>query len=277
MLTIARITWKEILSRKVLVVTAVLSLLFLALYWYICYRSFHTKTYDIGFQTNALEQYTVSATMVAIGLYLTNFMVAFLSIFSTIGTISSELESGVLLSVMARPIARWRIYLGKWIGYAAWSILFALILYWAILLVAHFTTGFILHGADDVRGCLVMILIPLVLVTLSMFASIYLSPLTGGIALTILFGIGLIGGFLENIPGINQSLSSTGFTIGLFIPTDPAYHRMMFDVLSGNMLALSLLASGSSSPSGAFMIYIVCYIAACLSFGVYRFSRRDIT
>ena len=48
------------------------------------------------------------------GMYVAGFIIAFLSIFASVGAISSEIEQGSYLAVVSKPIHRFEMVLGRW-------------------------------------------------------------------------------------------------------------------------------------------------------------------
>ena len=60
--------------------------------------------------------------------------------------ISSELESGVALSMLARPVSRYQVVLGKWLGLAALIAIYVAATTTLELLVVDATTGYVPPG-----------------------------------------------------------------------------------------------------------------------------------
>ena len=53
-----------------------------------------------------------------LGLYAVHFLSSFLALFLSVGAISSEIDSGTLHAVLARPIRRADVVVGRWLAYA---------------------------------------------------------------------------------------------------------------------------------------------------------------
>jgi hypothetical protein len=78
------------------------------------------------------------------------------------------------------------------------------------------------------------------LVSVSILGSIYLPTLGNGVVVTLLFGIGMIGGFISRIP-FSQTVADTmnhiGLVTSLLIPTNALYYHMVSELLGmGNLL-----------------------------------------
>lgn len=124
-LTIASLTMREALRKKIVLAGVVLTLLFLALYA----TGVHFAMASIrqsGVQGNlpgglagARSFVELEATMfLFMGLFVANMIGALVAVFSAGGSISGEIEQGTLQSLAARPIRRSHIVLGKWLGLA---------------------------------------------------------------------------------------------------------------------------------------------------------------
>ncbi len=269
-------TWMEILRKRVLLVTVLLSLVTLGLFF-----AFVHLQQSAGNGSNALGAYANSTLAVVVGLYLTHLTVAFLSIFSAAGAISSEIESGLLLAILPRPIPRWQVYLGKWVGYVVWSLLYSAILYWTVIAIVHLQLTYPLHWAELIRAFGMFELIPLVLVSVTMAGSLYLPSLGNGIAMTLLFMVGVMGGFLGRLT-LNPTSGDNKVVLisNLIIPTDAAYHRMVFALMGGSIMpqtpALGPFSAQGIVPSMRLIAYTGLYILAFVALGIFFFSHKDV-
>lgn len=286
-MSIARMTWIEILRKRVLIVTILLTLGYLGIYVYAVQgMQSSLATAPPGSTTGLLNNFLHGALWLALGLYTGNFSVAYLCIFSAAGTISSEIDSGLLLAILPRPLARWRVYLGKFIGYGAWGLLYGAVMFWSIVLIVHAYVHFPMDASALWKGFLMFELIPLILVSLSMLASLYLPTLGAGVAVTLLFGLGLIGGFIQhvNISSAQAVLDEVGLITSLIMPANPLYYRMVYELIGGNSFSLTGGQNnnylgpfgGGAVPSNMFVLYSILYICVGLLIGVYQFSKKDI-
>ncbi|MBX6395853.1 MAG: ABC transporter permease subunit [Alicyclobacillaceae bacterium] len=275
MMTVARMTWKEILRKRVLLVTVVLTAVFLGLF--IFGASQAADVLPIG--SGLAQKYVRSLLLLSAGLFFANFVVAYLVVFSSIGTISGELETGVLQTVLTRPIPRWQVYLGKWLGYTLWGVTYAALIFWSLVGIVHWKLGFPMSGATLWRAFGLFELIPVVLTALSLLGSSYLPTLGNGVLMVLLFGMGMLGGLLEQILS-SKGMAGVGLVTSLFIPTDALYRRLVFELTGGTDLPGGVFMLGpfgsSSVANNAFLWYTGAYIAALLLWGCVHFSRRDV-
>lgn len=283
MIPVMIMTWREMLRKRALLVTLILTVAFLFLYWL---AVSHVAKSSLRFSGRSLlDTYIQGVSFLAAGLFFANFVLAYLMIFSSAGAISGEIENGILLSILPRPVARWQVYLGKWCGYALWGLLYGGVLFWSLLLIVHTELHYPLDFASLGRAFALLELIPLVLLTLTLLGSSYLPVLGNGVAVTLLFGLGMLGGLLEQFVGPRDTLTGEkiGLVTSLLVPTDSLYRRMVYEMMGGGSLplgehAMRMLGPFASTavPSNAFLWYTACYILVIGIWGCVHFSRRDI-
>ncbi|QSO54562.1 ABC transporter permease [Alicyclobacillus curvatus] len=288
MMTIAVMTWIEILRKRVLIVTIALTLLFLGLFTYAVHSmASGLATFAAGAGMGLMNNFLHGALFLAIGMYAASFTVAYLAIFSAAGTISTEIENGLLLAILPRPLARWRVYVGKFIGYAFWGLLYGAVMYWSVVVIVKMNLPFPASVTSLLRGFAVFEGIPLILVTLSMLASLYLPTLGAGISVSLLFGVGLIGGVLQRMnfgTGPATSLDQVGLITSLMVPSNALYYRMVYELMGGSNSPVNLTQlngqlgpfGGGAAPSNAFLVYAAVYICVLVVFSAYHFTRKDI-
>jgi ABC-type transport system involved in multi-copper enzyme maturation permease subunit len=287
MMIIAWMTWIEILRKRVFVMTVLMTLAFLAVYTFALHAiASHEMSVQVGQPVDLLDNYVESVLFLAMGLYVANFTVAYLAIFSSAGTISTEIENGLLLAILPRPLCRWRVYLGKWLGYTAWGVLYGALMFWAVVLIVHAFIHFPLLADSLWKSFGVFELIPITLVSLSILGSVFMPTLGNGVAMTLLFGLGTIGGFVQRLSPVETqaAMNKVGLITSLIIPTNATYYRMMSEMMGGtNMLVGSQavysrlgLFAGGPVPSDAFLVYTGLYICLVVAFGMWKFMRKDI-
>lgn len=284
MITVAWMTWIEIVRRRIFLVTLLMTVFFFGIYILALHAMVSTR--GVGSSESLLDNYERALTFLGICLYVANLIVAYLSIFSAAGTISAEIESGLLLAILPRPIRRWRVYMGKWLGYCTWSMVYGLVVFWAAVLIIHFYFSFPIDSAAMWKACGVFELIPATLVSLTTLGSIYFPALGNGIGMTLLVGVSMIGGFIERVsPSDAQTaMDKIGLITSLILPSNAAYYRVMSEMLGPNAAFFSSTEvnnqlgpfGGGPTPSNAFLVYIGVYIAVTVALGATIFSRRDV-
>lgn len=261
-------TFKEALRRRVVLAAAVFSVAFLVLYGYIAHAA------SVG--GGAVD----GLAWAMMGVYMARSFSGLLAILIAVGAISGEIESGSLQSVLVRPIARWRVLLGKYLGYAVMIVGYTLLLQGAVLVVAHATAGAVVARWWEVLGLLC--LEPLVLLAVTLLGGTFLPTLANGAAAVLLYAASVIGGFIEQIGALlgHHSLEQVGIAISLVIPADAMY-RKAFSVVAGqlhNPLLRQFMGPFGNvvTPSWAMVVYGVLYGAALTALAAWLLTRRDV-
>lgn len=274
-------TFKELTRKRVFLVTLILTAIFLVLF---AVGVREMSAMDGQNQLSPAARLMNGMVFMVLGLFFAQLLSAFFVLFSTMGTVTGEQESGLLLAVAARPIPRWKLYLAKWLGHAVWVAAYGAALFAAVVWTVHTQAGLPVLAADVLRGFALFIWMPILLLSLAMLGSVYLPMLGNGIFAALLYGFALFCGLVEGIStygGINPAVGKFVLLAGLIIPTDSVYRRSLYELLGGADwagMALSDMGPFSmpSVPSNAFLLYTVGYAAVLLLLGCRAFSRKDL-
>src|SRR5918997_1836494 len=76
------------------------------------------------------------------GFYVVHFLTVMLAIFSSVDTISGEIASHTIHAIVTKPLRRWQVVLGKWLGHAAMLMLYLALLSGSILVGVYLMTGY---------------------------------------------------------------------------------------------------------------------------------------
>lgn len=270
MTAVALFTFKELLRRRLVAVAAVLTLAFLGLY-------------VTGVQALAATpsgELFGGLAPVLMGLYLASPLASLLPVLTTAGVVSAEIESGAVQSVLARPVTRTQVLLGRFSACAALIVLYTLLLQGAVLALAAAGGAHVPHVAEVMA---LLCLEPLVLASLGLLGSTLLPTVANGAALVLLYGMSTVGGVLEQAGAISGSarLYDVGVTTSLLIPSDAMYRKaaaVAAQGAPGQLLwrFIGPIGGTLSTPSGAMVVYAVLYAAAAVALGAWVFSRRDV-
>jgi ABC-type transport system involved in multi-copper enzyme maturation permease subunit len=273
---IVQVTWQELWRKRVLLITLLASAGVMGLF--LLFVRIQASAANDG---DPFDAYVAGTVATVVGLYLTNFTSAFLAIFSAAGSISAEIESGLLLAIVPRPLPRWQVYAGKWIAYTAWCVAYGCVMFWTIVLITHVELHYPLHTDELLKAFGLFELVPVILVTVTMLGSLFLPTLGNGIAAALLYMIGVVGGFLGRLT-TNPTSADDKMVLftSLLMPADAAYHRMVFELMGGaNTPQVGFLGPFGTQgvvPSNAFLAYMGLYVLALLALGMVQFGRRDI-
>ena len=277
MMTIAIASFKETLRKKILLLIGILTLVYLVLFGFIIYHAVKDiSQWDSG---NNLKIYMMASQTVSIlGFYFSSMLVAFLTIMASIGSVSSEIENGVIHSVITRPIKRMDYILGKYLGLAALIILYSVFLYTSVVLICvvlQLPVMKMLGIPPLLKGLLFFILQPIAILSLSIFGSVRFKTTVNGIVVIALYILGAIGGMMEQIGTAIENTNLINW--GIF--SSVIYHQMLDAVFSDAGLANPMFAMSGmqgNTPSQWMMVYIFVYIIGLTALAVRRFEKRDI-
>lgn len=274
---ITELTIREAQRRKILWVALLMGLAFIALFatgMHYIVREMETYGLDLS---NDLDMLPINALVMA-GLYVTNFLVVIMSVLISVAAISSEIESRLIDTIVVKPMRRWEIVVGKWLGFAVMSVLYNWLIAGGILMVAWLRVGFTYD--TPFRGLALMSLNPLIVMTLTIAGGTRFSTLANGVLAFMLYGLAFIGGWVETIGSVmrNDAAVNIGIIASLLMPIEAVWRKVavIFQPMQANDLNFAGPFAVTSEPSDAMMVYAVVYIIALLAISVWSFGRRDL-
>ncbi len=270
----AGVTWREALRRKILWTALVAGALLLAVFA----AAMHLQVME--FQGRAMSpfvRYQVEAGMLMIGLYTCDLLAVVLTILTSIDTIAGEIGSGTIQAVATKPIARWQIMAGKFLGFVAMVAAYVAVTYAATIWVAHATTGVL--PERPLLGYLLIVFECTIALALTFMFGTWFSTLTNGVLVLGLQGVAFMGGWLEQVSGFSQSVHivTLGIASSLVMPGESVWRRAAYEMqtqLAGS-LSFSPFAN-VSIPSLLAMGYAAVYLLAAFGVAVWHFQRRDL-
>lgn len=273
--TIAALTLREASRRRVLFALGALTVLLLALSWW-------------GFSRVAGTEMTSGELRLTSSILLNLVMFGF-SLIAALGTaflagptLAGETESGIALSVLARPIRRADFLLGKWLGLVAFGSGFVVVAGVAQLLVVRGTTSYWPPSPAQALGLLAVQAI--VLLTLAVLLSTAISPMASGVVTVGLFGATWIAGVVGGVgAGLdNESVARVGTISRVLLPTDGLWRGAMNAFQDPTSLlefgedasAFPFLSSSSLAPE--YLVWVVVWLGMAWWLAALSFLRRDM-
>ena len=286
---LAGMTFQEAIRRKIVLTGLVLGICFLVVFSV----GFHLIVSHI--QTSRIraaeEQQGMSSQLLVnqvvdkegenmltlAGLYAATFLSIAMAALLGADTLSGEINSGTIQTVVTKPIRRSDVVLGKWLGFAALLGLYLLLMGGGTVASVFLQTGVV---PDNLLAGLGLIYLETLLVmTISlMFSSIFSALATGG-AVFGLYGLAFIGGWIEQIGSLinNPTAIKVGIVTSLIIPSESLWRRAAFEMQSPLSGMLNMSPFGTSSvPSGLMIAYAGVYLLAMLFLAVRFFQKRDL-
>jgi ABC-2 type transport system permease protein len=285
-LTIARLTLREALRKRMIWGVLALSILFLILYFwgFTLVKADFQATEARRAQSGAgdrgeiLNFEFVATLMVGLGFYTVNFLSGVMTIFAAVGTIAGEIETGTFQAIVPKPLRRWELVVGKYLGFAAMFVVYVLIMSAGILFAARTVANYTPKNLFPAIG--LIMLVSLILLAVTILGSTLMQTMANGVVVFMLYGGALLGGLLETMGSVLniQSLINIGVISSLVLPCE-AIWRLASGLLQPDTnlrLDTPIPLAVAQPPSNAMVVYAVAYIAVLVTGAVLVFQRRDL-
>ena len=148
-------------------------------------------------------RYQVESGMLMIGLYTCDLLAVVMTILTSIDTVAGEISSGTIHAIATKPLARWEILTGKFLGFAGMVTAYVAITFSGTIAVAYTVAGVL--PEHPLRGFLLVTFECLLVLAVSFLAGTRFTTLTAGVAVLGLQGVAFMGGWLEQVSGFSQS------------------------------------------------------------------------
>ncbi|MBN1877402.1 MAG: ABC transporter permease subunit [Anaerolineae bacterium] len=275
--TIARLTFREAARRKILLAALLLGVLFLGVYG----AGLYFTNQDVMRSPQANKPVVTAQIynfLALSGLYVVNFLFVMITVLTSVDTIAGEIVSGTIHALAAKPLRRWEILIGKWIGYVVMLTLYFLLMAGGVTLVVRAVTG---YDIPNIGWGLVFIwLNGLLLLNVTLLGSTQFSALANGVFVFTMFGVAFLGGWIEQIGSFlsSQTAVNVGIVSSLLMPSEALWKRAAYEMrsLAVDAVGFSPFTSASSVPSALMLGYAVLYAALALGFAIWNFERRDL-
>jgi len=198
-------------------------------------------------------------------------------------SLGNELDSGVLLSVLPRPLRRIELIGGKWLGVFVVLMGYAFFAIACEALVIRWRTGFIAPHVLEAFGFIAAMVG--VVLTFALALSLRLAPLTAAFISVVLYGAGWIDGIVHLL-GLslhNDGVSTGTLAAGLVFPTDGLWRGVLYELQPAAVVATGMSGPSSAGPfavSGpptvAFLLWCIAWVGLVGWAGVAAFRHRDV-
>ncbi len=218
-----------------------------------------------------------SNTLLLMGLYAVTFLTIAMAALLAADTLSGEIGSGTIQTLVTKPIRRSDVVLGKWLGFALWLALYFLVMAGGTVLVVFLEARYV--PANLVIGIGLIYFEALLVMTISLACSSMFSGLATGAVVFGMYGLAFIGGWIEQFGAMlqNDTAIKVGIMASLLMPSESLWRRAAFEMqtpLSG-VLGMSPFAT-VSVPSTLMIGYSVLYVLGVGAIAVRSFSKRDL-
>ncbi len=283
---IIKLTLREARRKKLLALLLVLSALLVVFYLYGVYKlqiNLADRAAAAGLPTSRRGLGALPVVYTSLfGMYLVYFLASLLSVLSTVAAISGDLENGVMQSMIARPVSRAQLVLGRWLGFTLVNTAYVVLLSAALLGGVYAITGYLPPAPVLAVGYIALAVI--LLSSLTVLGSTLFATLTNGIAVFVLYGLGSAGGVLLAIGSLANSptMLSLGRVANVMMPTNALWLGASYYLQPQAALDLARMGRGAnplfaSEPMNiGLLIWAVAYSVLALLLSIWNFSRRDL-
>jgi ABC-type transport system involved in multi-copper enzyme maturation permease subunit len=272
---LARFTFREALRKRLVLAALLLTLVFLVLF--AIGAHFAIRELDTSRLLLPSLRPVIVSQLLLMGVWVVSLASALLAIFAASGTLSGEIESFTIHAVASKPIQRWEIVAGKWLGLAIMVVIYTVVAVALVIVIVWVRAGYVPPYPG--MALVALAIQSLVLLSMTVLGSALFPSLATGIGVFMLHAIAISGGLVEQLGFVlrNQTMQDIGLWVSLTIPSDV----MAKLAASGLQTAGSLTTSPSpfsvlSPPSAWMAAYAVLYLGACLALASARFERRDL-
>lgn len=279
-LTIAALTLREAARRRVLLALAVLTVLLLG----VSAWGLSRLADESGAGTLTTGETRLTASV------LLNLVMFGFSLIAALGTaflagptLAGETESGIALSVLARPIRRSAFLLGKWLGLVVFGTVFIVVAGLAECLVVRWTMDY--WPPDPAVALALLAAQTTVLLTLAVLLSTAVSPMASGVVAVGLFGAAWIAGVVGGIGASldNDAVVRVGTITRMLLPTDGLWRGAMHAfqdpsaiVEFGGDEVEAFPFLGVASLTVAYLAWTAVWVAMVWGLSAASFVRRDL-
>ncbi len=283
MIVIARLTIRELVRRRVVWVLAALSIVSVALVGWGLERLVTLARAD-GVEEIEIR-IGVSQVLILIA-FMFSFVLAMTAAFVGAPAIGGDLESGVALAILARPIRRAEVLVGRWIGSACVVVAYTVLSGLLAIVVAYAISGY--GPPEPFLAVAFLAGQALVLLTLTLALGSILPSIAAGAIAVVAFGLGWMAGVMAGVAAFLgvELLGRVAEVSHWILPSDGLWRGVVYGLEPPLVV---MLAAGqasdiaeanpfyaSSPPAVAFVVWSIVWIGLVLGLAAWWFERRDL-
>jgi Cu-processing system permease protein len=216
-------------------------------------------------------------TMLMMGLYAIDLMVVVMTVLTSVDTLSGEIASGTVQAMATKPMRRWELLAGKWLGFAGMHTLSIVMMVFGINAITYVMTGVTARHLP--LGFALMWMESMLLLAVTFFFGTTFSTLTNGVLALGLHGLAFLGGWIEQAGALTKTRKAVdlGILASVIMPSEALWRRAAFEMQSPLATAVNITPfSGASVPSSAMVSYAAVYMAVFLALAIRKLGKRDL-
>ena len=282
-LVIAGLTVREIARRRILWVLLGLSIASVVLVGWGVER---LVTFSRAEGAEELEiRIGVSQVLILIA-FMFSFVLAMSAAFLAAPAIASDVETGTVHAMLARPLRRADLVIGRWLGLstvvAGYAALSGFLAVGAVRLVSG-------HAPPEPAVAIAFLAFQAIAVlTLALALGSRLPSMAAGAITVVLFGLGWFAGVLGNVAAALDAtpLAAATDVVRVLIPTDGLWRGVVYGLEPPLVLLLATTRNAealranpffaSAPPPAAFVAWSVAWVMLVLLAGIAAFRRREL-
>ena len=282
-LVIAVLTVRETARRRILWVLLGLAMVSVIV---VAWGTGHLVEYARGHGVGEVQvRIGVSQVLILIA-FMFSFVLAMSAAFLAAPAISADVESGTVLALLARPLGRADLVVGRWLGLALVIALYTAISASLAVAAVGYVSGHI--PPEPVTAVVFLAFQAVATLTLGLSLGTRLPAIAAGAITVVLFALSWFAGALGSLAGImgTGALGSGLELIHVALPTDVLWRGVVYGlepplvVLLADGLRNGAVASNpffADSPPGLSQVgWAVAWVAIVLVGGVALFRRREL-
>ena len=279
-LTVAGLTLREAARRRVVWALLILTVALLGLSAWGFSKLIGLDT-ELGTMTSG-EARLVASILLNLILFGMSLIAAIGTAFLAGPTVAGEVESGQALALLARPVRRSSVLLGKWLGLVAFGSGYVVLAGLAQLLVVRATVGY--WPPSPAAGLAFLAAQTVVLLTLALLLSSVVSTMASGIVAVGLFGATWVAGVVGGLGAAlgNEGVERIGTVSRIILPTDGLWRGAMnafqdpfaLSQMGTGEQGFPFLSDGPLAP--AYLVWAAVWIAVIWGLTAVSFSRREV-
>ncbi len=280
-ITIAGHALREAVRRRVLLVVAAVTAIFLGLYALAAYEVFDTLENSALGGVTSDDRALAGGTLLGLAMFVALFLGVVLAIFLTLGAVRGDAERGLLQPLVVRPVGRTTLLVGRLLAAAAVCAPYVVTVFLVATLITNAAGDFMPSSLVVPAAGLALGVVTVVVV--SLLGSTVLGTTANGIAIFMVFATGLAAGLLGQIGDALEvdELTTASTIISWAVPFEALYqnglHALTADVggTAGVLVQLGPFG-GASDISGTIWLWAIGWCAAVMALAAWLFRRRDL-
>ena len=282
MIDIALLTVRELVRRRFIAAALAVTLLLAGLTAWGFSHLVHMHGHRGG-SLSRVEVLAVSAIVLILIAYMFSFVLAVVGVFIGAPSVANDIESGVLLPVLTRPLSRGALITGKIVALGVVVCAYAAFAGALEFAVVRAITGYTPpHPAQSVGY---LCLLALCMLALTFALSTRLSAIASSVVAIVFFGLAWIAGITGSLGDFygNDAVRNAGTISQLLLPTDAMWREAVYRLEPAATLAMAGSGHGWPGPFFVLMppplsvvIWTIAWMFVVYAISVRSFALRDL-